>query len=318
MNLKDLAGEIISGRRLSRADELGFFCTAEIEELSSGADMIRSALCGDHVDLCAIINGRSGRCSEDCRFCAQSARYCTNIREYDFADEEEIFRECSYVSVKGVHHFAIVTAGRALKGTEFEKALEVFRKLRTEFSTGLCASFGFLTDEQFRQLKEAGVSRIHCNIETSERNFPNICTTHTFADKIDCIKRAMSAGFEVCSGGIIGMGETWEDRLDMALCLSELGVCSVPINVLTPIKGTPFADVPTLSEEEILRTAAMFRYIMPTMYIRLAAGRGLMENSGRRGFCSGVNAAITGDMLTTTGSSIQSDIDMLASMGFDI
>lgn len=318
INVTELAGEIVSGRRLTNADDLGFFFDADLDGLCAGADMIRSKLCGDHVDLCSIVNGKSGKCPENCRFCAQSAHNHTGISEYGFMDEEEILRECRHNDSKGVHRFAIVTAGRSLEGEDFRKALSAFRRMGSECGIKLCASLGLLTDEQFRELYDSGVRRYHCNIETSRRNFPNICTTHSFEDKLACIKRAKNCGFQVCSGGIIGMGETWQDRLDMALTLAELQVDSVPINALMPIKGTPLAENPQLTEADILRTIAMFRYVCPTAHIRLAAGRALMENSGERAFRSGANAAITGDMLTTSGSSISSDMELLRRMGFDI
>lgn len=318
MNVTSLADEIINGRRLRRGEELSFCFTADLDELCSGADRIRAALCGNHVDLCSIINGKSGRCSENCKFCAQSARHCTGINEYSFLDEEKILAECRHNAEKGVHRFSIVTAGKVLDGEDFEKALSAYRRMNDECDIGLCASHGLLSEEQFQRLWDSGVRMYHSNIETSRRNFPNICTTHTYDDKIACIKRAQKVGFRICSGGIIGMGENWEDRLDMAVSLSELKVDSIPINALMPIKGTPLEEEKQLSAQDILRTVAMFRYINPTAEIRLAAGRNLMEHSGEAAFRSGANATITGDMLTTSGSDIQSDMKMLSDMGFDI
>lgn len=182
----------------------------------------------------------------------------------------------------------------------------------------LCASHGLLTEEQFRELKASGVFRYHANIETSRRFFPQICTTHTYDDKIACIKAAQRAGLSVCSGGIIGLGENWEDRIDMAFSLQELGIESIPINVLIPIKGTPLQNQKPLSEDDIIRTIVIFRYINPTAYIRLAGGRTLMQDSGRHAFHSGANAAITGNMLTTSGNNIKQDLEMLSDEGFDI
>ena len=199
-----------------------------------------------------------------------------------------------------------------------EKALTAYRKLHQECSLSLCASHGFLSYEQFLALKEAGVNRYHENIETSQRYFPHICTTHSYQDKIDSIRLAQKAGLEVCSGGIIGMGETWEDRIDMALSLSELGIFSIPINALSPIPGTPFENREPLSEDDILRTIAIFRFFNPTAQIRLAAGRSLMQQSGKRAFLAGANATITGDMLTTSGTNIQQDRTMLLELGFDL
>ena len=318
MDIIRFAEEIIGGKRIHRGDDMDFFISADIKMLCEGADRIRKHFCGDHVDLCSIINGKSGKCSENCRFCAQSAHNCTGINEYPFLDTETILSECRHNEAKGVHRFSIVTAGRTLSDDDFEKAFEAYSTLHEKTDMMLCGSHGLLTEEQFRRLRLAGVSRYHCNIETSRRNFPSICTTHTFDDKIECIKRAKDAGFEVCSGGIIGMGETWEDRIDMALCLAELGVSSIPINALMPIKGTPLENLERLSEEDILRTVSIFRYIVPTADIRLAAGRDLMTDCGKQAFLSGANSTITGDMLTTSGNDINGDVKMLREMGFDI
>lgn len=318
MDIIKLADEIIGGKRIRRDDDTDFFISADIKLLCHGADRIRKHFCGEHVDLCSIINGKSGKCSENCRFCAQSAHNCTGVEEYSFLDKETILKECLHNEKKGVHRFSIVTAGRTLSDSDFEKAVDAYGTLHEKTDMMLCGSHGLLTEEQFHRLHAVGVNRYHCNIETSRRNFPNICTTHTYEDKIACIKRAKDAGFEVCSGGIIGMGETWEDRIDMAVSLSELGVSSIPINALMPIKGTPLEGLEQLSEEDILRTIAIFRYIVPTADIRLAAGRNLMDECGKQAFLSGANATITGDMLTTSGNNIRGDIEMLGAMGFDI
>lgn len=317
--ITEIAEEIINGRRLTKEDDLSFLINGNLEELKRSANNIREALCGSHVNLCSIINGRAGRCSENCKFCAQSAHNHTGAKEYDLLDEEEVIRECKRNESNGVHKFSIVTAGRTLKGDAFEKAVGIYEKMSRECpNISLCASHGLLDEEQFARLRESGVTMYHSNIETSRRNFPNICTTHTFDDKIKCIKAAQKSGLEVCSGGILGMGETWEDRLDMALTLSELGIKSIPLNALMPIKGTPLQERQPLSEEEILRTVALFRFINPTAYIRLAAGRSLMKDSGREAFFSGANATITGDMLTTSGNNTAQDKEMLLSSGFDI
>ena len=190
--------------------------------------------------------------------------------------------------------------------------------MHKECKLDLCASLGFLTKEQFHRLHEAGVTSYHDNIETSRRNFPNICTTHTYDEKIATIKTAQEEGFCVCSGGIIGMGETWEDRLDMAVSLAELGIMSIPINALMPIPGTPLENLEQLSENDILRTIAFFRYINPEANVRLAAGRALITNDGEAAFSGGASATITGNMLTTSGSTIESDKKLLSGIGRDV
>lgn len=295
-----------------------FFATADLEELCEGANLIRESLNGNDVDLCSIINGRSGKCSENCKFCAQSSHHCTGVEEYNFLDSETIVADCKKHANKGVHRYSIVTAGRELSGKDFKKACHTYKKMKEECNIDLCASHGLLSEEAFIALKESGVSMYHSNIETSKRNFPNICTTHTYEDKINTIKLAQKVGLKVCSGVIIEMGETFEDRIDMAISLSELEIESIPINALMPIKGTPLGNIEQLTENDILRTIALFRFINPTAKIRLAAGRSLMDQSGRKAFLSGANATITGDLLTTSGNNINEDKEMLTQMGFSI
>jgi len=314
--MQTLAAEIIQGRRLTRLDDLTPLLQAGLEDLCAGADQIRKALRGAGYELCTIINARSGRCGEDCTFCAQSCHHQTQAQEYPFLEVEEIVRQGKRDEAAGVQRYSLVTAGRAVTGPELDQALAAYRRLREETGLGLCASFGFQSVEDFRRLKEAGVSRYHANLETSRRNFPNICTTHSYQDKIDNIRRAKQAGLQICSGGIVGLGETWEDRLELALDLAELEVDSIPLNLLTPIPGTPLEGTPPLSVEEVRRIVAVFRYINPTAWIRMAAGRGRFADGGAILFRSGANSAITGDMLTTTGTNIAQDLDLMKQGGF--
>lgn len=319
MDMLKLADEIIGGRRITREDDLNMFLTCDLKELCQGADKIRESFVGEKVDLCSIINGRSGRCPEDCKYCAQSAHNHTACEIYDFLPEEKILEACKMNESEGVNRFAIVTAGRALSGEEFEKAIHAYETMKKECKIDLCASMGFLTKEQLHRLHEAGVTSYHHNIETSRRNFPNICTTHTYDMKIETLKMVKEEGMCACSGGIIGMGETWEDRLDMAISLEELGIDSIPINALMPIKGTPLENQEQLTEDDILRTIAFFRYINPDANIRLAAGRALLTNDGETAFESGASATITGNMLTTVAcATIRSDRKMLQDMGRDV
>lgn len=319
MDMLQLADEIIEGRRLLRDEDLSYFITCDYDALCEGADKIRKHFVGDKVDLCSIVNGRSGKCPEDCKYCAQSAHYHTDCNVYDFLSEEELLEACKLNEREGVDRFSIVTAGRNLSGEEFEKALSAFKRMKEECDIELCASMGFLNREQFRRLKEIGVDRYHHNIETSKRFFSHICTTHTYEQKFATLNVLKEEGMRICSGGIIGMGETWEDRIDMAVSLSEVGVDSIPLNALMPIKGTPLEKQERLTEEDIVRTVAIFRYINPTAHIRLAAGRALMENDGKKAFESGASATITGNMLTTVAkATIQSDREMLSLMGREI
>ena len=319
MDILQLADEIIEGRRLFRDEDLSYFITCDYDALCEGADKIRKHFVGDKVDLCSIVNGRSGKCPEDCKYCAQSAHYHTECNIYDFLSEEELLEACKLNESEGVDRFSIVTAGRDLSGEEFEKALRAFKRMKEECDIELCASMGFLNREQFRRLKEIGVDRYHHNIETSKRFFSHICTTHTYEQKFATLNVLKEEGMRICSGGIIGMGETWEDRIDMAISLSEVSVDSIPLNALMPIKGTPLEKQERLTEEDIVRTVAIFRYINPTAHIRLAAGRALMENDGKKAFEAGASATITGNMLTTVAkATIQNDREMLSLMGREI
>ena len=195
---------------------------------------------------------------------------------------------------------------------------EGIKEIKKKIGISVCVSFGLLNEEQFRRLKEAGVSRVHNNLETSRKNFKEVCTTHTFEEKIQAIQAAKAAGLSVCSGGIMGLGESVEDRIDMALELRELGIKSVPINMLNPIPGTPYANNKKVSSDEMQRIVAVYRFILPDAFIRLAGGRGLLEDKGKGCFQSGANAAITGDMLTTAGITVETDKKLLQELGYEV
>ena len=313
--LNTLTEEIISGRRLKKNDDISALTEAPTDLLSSCADRLRAHFSGDRVDLCSIISGKNGHCGENCRFCAQSAHNHTGCEVYGLMDYEDILETALSNEKEGVDRFAIVISGKSPSDEDFEKIISIYEKLHARLKISLCASLGFLTSEQFIRLHDAGVKSYHNNIETSQKYFDKICTSHTFQDKIENIRRAQSAGLSVCSGGIIGMGETMEDRIDMAYTLSELGIASVPINTLIPIPGTPLENLPVLTPNEILRTIAIFRFICPESNIRLGAGRKLIPGNGKTAFLGGASATITGNMLTTSGSTISSDIRMLSEMG---
>ena len=214
--------------------------------------------------------------------------------------------------------YSVVTSGRALPDREVDQACEAIREIRRVTGIQVCVSFGLLKEEQFRKLREAGVSRVHCNLETSERFFPKVCTTHTFEEKRETLKAARRAGLSVCSGGIMGLGETMDDRIDMALAVRELGVKSIPVNLLNPIKGTPFEKNRILTNEELCRIIAVFRFLVPDGNIRLAGGRGLLGDKGEKCFRSGANAAISGDMLTTAGITVETDMKLTKRLGYEV
>jgi len=315
--IKNLKTRILKGDRITK-DEALLLYDGPLNELIESANEIRHVLCKDSFDLCTIINGKNGKCSENCKYCAQSAHYETSIEDYSLLGEAEI-SSCAWSNdQKGVLRFSVVTSGRSLTNHELLDVCATYKSIQEKCSISLCASHGLLTYEQFKLLKEAGVTRYHCNLETSRRYFPKICTTHTYDDKLTAIKNAQQVGLEVCSGGILGLGEELEDRVDMVLDIRELGIRSIPVNVLNPVEGTPFEHNPKVCEEEILRTIAVYRFLIPDGAIRLAGGRELLADKGKRAFLSGANAAITGDMLTTRGISIKEDQQIISDCGYTV
>ncbi len=299
---------------LNREEAVGLL-RVDTDILLAAADDIRNQCCGEGVELCSIINGKASPCSEDCHFCAQSAHYQTDAPHTGLASRESIVELGLRNHRQGVHRFSIVTAGRRLAKGELEHMGRAYEALGRECGISLCASFGLLEREDYLRLRELGVTRIHNNLETSRRFFPRVCSTHSYDDKLASIRAARGVGLEVCSGGLFGMGETWEDRIDLALELRGLGVQSVPMNLLNPVEGTPLASLAPLPYEEYLRTIAIFRFILPRATLRLAGGRGLLPDKGAACFRAGANATISGDLLTTQGISTSSDHDMLRALG---
>ena len=312
-----LQKKVINGGTLSREEAI-LLSSAQLEPLCEAADQIRRHFCGNAFDMCSIINGKSGKCPEDCKYCAQSSHYSADTAVYPLLSTDEILREAKANAADGILRFSIVTSGKRLSDQEVEQVCDSFRKIRETCGISLCASMGLLSQKQFKMLKSAGVVRYHNNLETSRRFFPHICTTHTYEDKIQAIRDARESGLTVCSGGIIGLGETMEDRIDMALTLRDLQIRSVPINVLNPIPGTPLEHNAPLPEDEVCRTAAIFRFLRPDSILRMAGGRGLMEDQGRRVFRSGANGAITQNMLTTGGIAVREDRQLAEELGFEI
>ena len=317
MNLKELTDQVISGKKISKEEAL-FLYRQPLLELCGSADKIRKYFCSDQFGICTIINAKSGSCSENCKFCAQSAHNHTCAATYPLLSKEEILAQAKINHEQGVLRYSIVTSGKRLSDAEVDLMCEVVREIKEKIGISVCVSFGLLNEQQFRKLKEAGVTRVHNNLETSRRNFPNICTTHKFDDKIQAIRAAQDAGLAVCSGGIMGLGETAEDRIDMALTLRELGVLSIPVNMLNPIPGTPFENNERLTPEDMQRIVAVYRFILPQASIRLAGGRGLMPDKGKSCFTSGANAAISGDMLTTAGITTKTDMALLKELGYEV
>ena len=287
-----------------------------LEELTEQANRIRIQHCGNRFDFCTILNAKSGKCSEDCKYCAQSIHYETACKEYPLLNKQQILADAKQIADHGIRRYSIVTSGKKLNSAEVSELAESIAAIKETTDLHVCGSLGILDSSQYQILREAGLSRVHNNLETSRTYFPSVCSTHTYQDKLDAIAHAKASNMNICSGGIIGIGETMEDRIDLALQLKQLDIKSVPINILSPIKGTPYENNPKLPYEEVLQTIAIFRFILPDAYIRLAGGRNQLPDHGKRCFQSGANAAITGNFLTTTGSGIEEDLQMIRSLGF--
>lgn len=317
INVIKLKENILNGYKVTKKDALSLL-DSDLELLCKCANELRKHFLGNSFDICTIINGKSGLCSENCKYCAQSSHYKTSIQKYPLVDFNTLKKDALYNENKGILRYSVVTSGKSLSDEELSKVCKSYIKLRNISNISLCASHGLLSLNQFKKLKEAGVTRYHNNLETSRRNFKNICTTHSYDDKINAIKNAMKAGLEVCSGGIFGLGENMEDRIDMAFEILNLGIKSIPINILNPIKGTPYENNSILTIDEICRVIAIYRFIIPNAAIRLAGGRNLMSDKGKKAFLSGANAAISGDMLTTLGITIDEDMKLLKNIGFEV
>ncbi len=315
--LQNIKSKLENGCHINfpEAIELMALQGSECMELFSLANNVRGKL-GDRVDLCSIVNAKCGLCPEDCKFCAQSVHNDAGITPYPLMDEEEILNMALMMQEEGAERFCIVTSGKDTAKEDFERILGAIRRIRKETSLSICISLGILTTESARELKNAGATRIHHNLETSENFFKNICTTHTYAEKIRTIQIAGDAGLDVCCGGIIGLGESARDRVELAFTLRELDVDSIPLNILAPIAGTPLSGAEPLTPMEILKTIAVFRLILPRKNIRVAGGR---EKNLRDLQClcllSGANGLLLGNYLTTPGRTPREDIQMIHDLG---
>lgn len=269
----------------------------------------------DAFSLCSIINAKSGACSEDCRFCTQSAHYPTETPVYPLLEIDEVIAAAKVAKEDGASRFSLVTSGRGPSDVEVKKLAERISAIRTQVDIKVCGSFGILTADQLALLHQAGMDRYHHNLESSREFFPSICTTHSFEDRLATIRAAQSLGISVCSGGIIGLGEDEADRISLATTLAELKVDSVPLNFLIPLPGTPLADLAPLSVDEILRAIAIFRLLLPTVPVRLAAGReSALGDFLSAAFLAGADAMMIGGYLTQRGRTAEQDLQFVARM----
>lgn len=292
----------------------------DVLRLFQAANKIREKFRGNTVDLCAITNAKSGNCSQDCSFCAQSSHHKTAVATYPLIPVEEILRRAEETYKKGTKRFCIVTSGCTVEGGEFDMICEAIKRIKEKFpSLKMDASLGKLTQEQARKLKAAGLDRYNHNIETDEAFFKQVCTTHSFDDRLKTLEILKDAGIERCCGGIIGLGETDEQRIKMAFYLKELDVDCVPINFLNPIKGTPAENNQIPPPLDLLKYIALFRLILPTKQIRVCGGRQAnLRSLQSMIFYAGADAIIVGDYLTTKGSEPHQDLQMIADAGLQV
>ena len=314
-----LKQKVLKNQGISQQEALDLCNTNNKAALYNAADEIRLHFCGKAIDLCSITNAKSGKCSEDCKWCSQSIYHSSDIEEYEIIDKTQALKEALNNAEQHVERHSLVTSGRKVSNKTLDGLIPIYKEISDKTSIGLCASMGLINEEQMLRLKnEANVENYHCNIETAPSFFNTIVSTHTMEEKIDVIKIAQKVGLNVCSGGIIGMGETMEQRIEMAIILRDLNIKSIPINILQPMEGTNLENTPPLSEEEILTTFAIFRFINPKAQIRMAGGRIQIKNFQEKVLRAGVSAALIGDYLTSTGSNIQEDLKSFEKAGFTI
>lgn len=318
INLKEIESRLLAGGHITRTEASELATSVALDELCDSADRITRALQSGRIDSCSIVNARSGLCGEDCKWCAQSRYFSTGCDVYPILPYDKVLAAARHNEREGIRRFSLVTSGRKVSGRELDAFCDQIRRLAEDTDLYICASMGLLDRDEMMRLREAGVRRYHCNMESSDSYFRTLCSTHTPNDKRRTIGYAREAGMEVCSGGIIGMGETMEQRLDFAFELAELNPDSVPVNILCPIPGTPLENTPLITEDEIILTAALFRFILPRQSIRFAGGRmRLSEKAMKRMLRGGVNGVLMGDMLTTVSHQIADDRRMFAETGWE-
>ncbi len=315
--IESLEEKVSQGHVLSRDEALALAQAtgSDIFSLFASANRIREHFRGNRADVCSIINAKSGACSEDCSFCAQSSRSMAEIPVYPLLTKETLIPKAVAIKKAGIKRFSLVTSGKKVSKRDLRKIAGMISEIRN-LGLSPCASLGLLNKDELAQLRDAGLDRYHHNLETSARLFPEICSTHTYSDKIQTIGSAKSAGLSLCSGGIFGMGETWEDRIDMAFALKNLEVDSVPINFLIPLKGTGFADRNLLHPFEALKIISIYRFLLPEKQIRVCGGRlQVLAEFHSMIFFAGADSMITGNYLTTLGRSPRDDFRLIEQSG---
>lgn len=308
--------EVLSGKKISFEDGLRLINSKDIFTLSECANSITRKFNGDSVDIETLINAKSGRCPEDCSFCAQSSFYNTNIEKYPLLSKEEILIQAKQAKENGANSFCIVCAYKSPPENDFIQICNSIKKIKEDLDIEVNVSLGFMTLERAKKLKELGVRRYNHNLETSESFFSKICSTHSYNDRINTAKIVKSAGLELCSGGIIGLGETPLQRIELGIALQSITPEEVPINILIGKEGTPLYENKLITTEEIIKTIATYRFLMPEAIIKIAGGREVhLKEQDKVILKAGANGIITGGYLTTKGNKAQDDIRMIKEIG---
>ncbi len=315
----EFARRVTGGGALDREEAAEILATPEkdIFHLLASANDVRRHFKGERVDFCGIVNVKSGACSEDCAFCAQSAHHDTESPVYALIEKDEALKRARAVEASGANKLCYVTSGPGVETEEeLDRICESIAAITRETSLDRCASLGSLNRDQLERLKEAGLRSLHHNVETAESHFDSICSTHSFADRVETVNRAKDVGFYVCSGGIFGMGESAEQRIEMAFALREMDVDSVPLNFLNPIPGSRLEYADPLPPLEILKIIAMFRFVLPDKDIRVCGGRERNLRSLQPFmYLAGANCTVLGNYLTTPGCDSDEDLKMIADLG---
>ncbi len=319
--IQKVGDRVLSGQSVSMKDLMPLLDLKgpEVMELASVANRVRVEFNGNRIDLCSLLNAKSGRCPEDCAFCAQSAHYRTGAPVYPLMPVEDMVREAHEAEKRNKGRFCLISSGRQLSDKEFETVLEALGQIREETELALDCSLGSLTIERAEALKKVGVTRYNHNLETAESHFPKICTTHSFQDRVRTIEILKEQGFSICCGGIVGLGESPEQRLELAFSLRELEIDCVPINILNPRPGTPLEHSDPVPPMEIIKTIALFRLILPKGTLKIAGGREVnLRDLQSLALVAGANGLIVGNYLTTPGRSAAEDLTMVRDLGFEI
>ena len=319
--IREIGEKVLEGEIVGMKEVLPLLGTKgpDILDLVAVANRVREEFNGNEVDLCSLLNVKSGRCSEDCAFCAQSGHYKTEAPVYPLLDVTRIVEEAREAQKKGTGRFCLITSGRKLNDKEFETILSALDRIRKETALDLDCSLGTLSEERAEALKQVGVTRYNHNLETAESHFSKICTTHSFQERVQTVAVLKDQGFSICCGGIIGLGESPQQRLELAFSLRQLGIDCIPFNILNPRPGTPLERSESVPPIEIIKTIALFRLILPKGTIKIAGGREAnLRDLQSLALLAGANGLILGNYLTTLGRSAEDDLAMGRDLGFSL